>query len=79
MGPGGSTPTLNQGRGFVVLKPLEQRKISAMQVIDRLRPKLAQVQGARLFLQPAQDIMIGARIAKTQYQYTAILTRIRAS
>jgi hydrophobe/amphiphile efflux-1 (HAE1) family protein len=70
MGPGGSTPTLNQGRGFVVLKPLEQRKISASQVIDRLRPKLAKVQGATLYLQPAQDITIGARIAKTQYQYT---------
>ncbi|MGA2056935.1 MAG: efflux RND transporter permease subunit [Bradyrhizobium sp.] len=70
MGPGGSTPTLNQGRGFVVLKPLEQRKISASQVIDRLRPQLAKVQGATLYLQPAQDITIGARIAKTQYQYT---------
>ena len=70
MGPGGSTPTLNQGRGFVVLKPLEQRKISASQVIDRLRPQLAKIQGATLYLQPAQDITIGARIAKTQYQYT---------
>jgi len=70
MGPGGSTPTLNQGRGFVVLKPLEERKISASQVIDRLRPQLAKVQGATLYLQPAQDITIGARIAKTQYQYT---------
>ena len=70
MGPGGSTPTLNQGRGFVVLKPLEQRKISASQVIDRLRPQLANIQGATLYLQPAQDITIGARIAKTQYQYT---------
>ena len=70
MGPGGSTPTLNQGRGFVVLKPLEERKISAMEVIARLRPKLAKIQGATLYLQPAQDITIGARIAKTQYQYT---------
>ncbi|MGA7804082.1 efflux RND transporter permease subunit, partial [Bradyrhizobium sp.] len=70
MGPGGSTPTLNQGRGFVVLKPLAERKISAEQVIERLRPQLAKVQGATLYLQPAQDITIGARIAKTQYQYT---------
>jgi HAE1 family hydrophobic/amphiphilic exporter-1 len=70
MGPGGSTPTLNQGRGFVVLKPLGQRNVSASQVIERLRPKLARIQGARLYLQPAQDITIGARIAKTQYQYT---------
>jgi HAE1 family hydrophobic/amphiphilic exporter-1 len=70
MGPGGSTPTLNQGRGFVVLKPLAQRGISASAVIERLKPQLARVQGARLYLQPAQDITIGARIAKTQYQYT---------
>jgi hydrophobe/amphiphile efflux-1 (HAE1) family protein len=70
MGPGGATPTLNQGRGFVVLKPLGQRKISASEVIERLKPQLARIQGARLFLQPAQDITIGARIAKTQYQYT---------
>jgi hydrophobe/amphiphile efflux-1 (HAE1) family protein len=70
MGPGGSTPTLNQGRGFVVLKPLEERKISALDVIARLQPKLRQVQGATLYLQPAQDITIGARISKTQYQYT---------
>jgi HAE1 family hydrophobic/amphiphilic exporter-1 len=70
MGPGGSTPTLNQGRGFVVLKPLGQRNVSASQVIERLRPQLARIQGARLYLQPAQDITIGARIAKTRYQYT---------
>jgi hydrophobe/amphiphile efflux-1 (HAE1) family protein len=70
IGPSGSTPTLNQGRGFIVLKPLEQRHVSAAQVIERLKPKLAKVQGARLYLQPAQDITIGARIAKTQYQYT---------
>jgi hydrophobe/amphiphile efflux-1 (HAE1) family protein len=70
IGPGGSTPTLNQGRGFIVLKPLEERKISAAQVIERLRPKLAKVQGTTLFMQPAQDITIGARISKTQYQYT---------
>jgi HAE1 family hydrophobic/amphiphilic exporter-1 len=70
MGPGGSTPTLNQGRGFVVLKPHDQRDVSASQVIDRLRPQLAKIQGATLYLQPAQDITIGARIAKTQYQYT---------
>jgi hydrophobe/amphiphile efflux-1 (HAE1) family protein len=70
IGPNGSTPTLNQGRGFVVLKPLSERKISASQVIERLKPQLARVQGAALYLQPAQDITIGARISKTQYQYT---------
>jgi hydrophobe/amphiphile efflux-1 (HAE1) family protein len=70
VGPSGSTPTLNQGRGFVVLKPHDERDVSASQVIDRLRPQLAKIQGATLYLQPAQDISIGARIAKTQYQYT---------
>jgi len=70
MGPGGSTPTLNQGRGFIVLKPRDERDVSAQQVIDRLTPKLARIQGARLYLQAAQDVTIGARISKTQYQYT---------
>jgi multidrug efflux pump len=70
MGPGGSTATLNQGRGFIVLKPQDQRDVSAQQVIERLRPKLAKIEGATLYLQPAQDITIGARVAKTQYQYT---------
>jgi hydrophobe/amphiphile efflux-1 (HAE1) family protein len=70
IGPGGATPTLNQGRGFIVLKPLSKRNVSAQQVIERLRPKLAKVQGATLYMQPAQDITIGARVTKTQYQYT---------
>jgi hydrophobe/amphiphile efflux-1 (HAE1) family protein len=70
MGPGGSTPTLNQGRGFIVLKPQSERNVSASQVIERLQPKLDKIQGARLYLQAAQDITIGARISKTQYQYT---------
>jgi len=70
VGPGGSTATLNQGRVFIVLKPLAQRKVSADQVIGRLGPQLAKTQGIRLYLQAAQDITIGARLAKTQYQYT---------
>jgi len=53
MGPGGSTPTLNQGRGFIVLKPLDHRNVSASQVIQRLRPQLAKIQGATLYMQPA--------------------------
>ncbi len=70
VGPGGPTATLNQGRVFIVLKPLAQRKVSADQVIGRLGPQLAKTQGIRLYLQAAQDITIGARLAKTQYQYT---------
>src|SRR5882672_5336376 len=70
IGPGGPTATLNQGRVFIVLKPLAQRGVSADQVIQRLGPQLANTQGIRLYLQAAQDITIGARLSKTQYQYT---------
>jgi hydrophobe/amphiphile efflux-1 (HAE1) family protein len=66
---GGSRPLNN---GFVVLglKPRDQRSASADQIIARLRPKLAQVEGATLFLQAAQDLNVGGRLARTQYQYT---------
>jgi multidrug efflux pump len=64
---GGQT---NSGFVFVVLKPLSQRHISIMQVIGRLRPKLNQVAGARLFLQAVQDIWVGGRQSNAQYQYT---------
>jgi HAE1 family hydrophobic/amphiphilic exporter-1 len=60
--------TLNQGRLFIALKP--ERDASADQVIRRLAPQLAKIQGITLFMQAAQDITIGARLAKTQYQYT---------
>jgi hydrophobe/amphiphile efflux-1 (HAE1) family protein len=70
IGPGGPTATLNQGRIFVALKPSSQRDASADQIINRLRPQLAKIQGIALYLQAAQDITIGARLAKTQYQYT---------
>lgn len=58
------------GSMFVTLKPLSVRKISADAVINRLRPKLAQVAGAQLFLFPAQDIRVGGRSSNSQYQYT---------
>jgi hydrophobe/amphiphile efflux-1 (HAE1) family protein len=64
------TQTQNNGRMFITLKPREQRTASAAQIIDRLRPRLAQVQGAALFLQPAQDINIGGRPTRTLYQFT---------
>jgi multidrug efflux pump len=60
----------NSGFVFMSLKPLAQRKISADQVIARLRPKLNQVAGARLFLQAVQDIRVGGRQANAQYQYS---------
>ncbi len=70
IGPGGPTATLNQGRVFIALKPGDQRDASADQVINRLRPQLARIQGITLYMQAAQDITIGARLSKTQYQYT---------
>ncbi|MBR0782202.1 efflux RND transporter permease subunit [Bradyrhizobium iriomotense] len=70
IGPGGPTATLNQGRIFIVLKPKPERTASADQIINRLGPQLAHIQGIRLYMQAAQDITIGARLSKTQYQYT---------
>ena len=62
--------TANRGNMFVELKPLEERKVSADQVINRLRPKLARIPAATLFLQAAQDIRVGGRGSNSQYQYT---------
>ncbi len=60
----------NSGFVFATLKPLSERKISADQVIARLRPKLAQVPGANLFLVAVQDIRVGGRQSNAQYQFT---------
>jgi HAE1 family hydrophobic/amphiphilic exporter-1 len=70
MGSTGGANTANTGRGFIVLKPRSQRDLTASQVIDRLRPQLAKVQGANLYLQPTQDITVGGRIARASFQYT---------
>jgi HAE1 family hydrophobic/amphiphilic exporter-1 len=70
IGPGGSTVTLNQGRLFIALKPRDQRDASADQVINRLQGPLSKIEGITLYMQAAQDITVGARLAKTQYQYT---------
>ena len=60
----------NSARMFIALKPVSERNMSADQVIARLRGKLAHEAGARLFLQPVQDIRIGGRGGQAQYQYT---------
>ncbi len=60
----------NNANLFVALKPLSARDVSADQVITRLRPQLAHVAGARLFLQAVQDIRVGGRQSNAQYQYT---------
>jgi multidrug efflux pump len=69
-GGGGRGTTANTGRGFISLKSREERKISADDVITRLRPKLAQVPGATLYLQAVQDVRLGGRISNAQYQFT---------
>jgi multidrug efflux pump len=66
----GGGGTANTGRMFVMLKPLEERKIDVDHVIGRLRGKLAAVPGASLYLQGAQDLQIGGRMSNAQYQYT---------
>ncbi|MGC1402752.1 MAG: multidrug efflux RND transporter permease subunit [Thermodesulfobacteriota bacterium] len=70
IGIDGTNATLNSGRILINLKPLEERKISATQVINRLQPELAQVEGIRLFFQPVQDLSVDARVSRTQFQYT---------
>ncbi len=62
--------TLNNGNAFLQLKAGKERKQTADQVIGELRPKLAQVPGIQLFLQSVQDVRVGGRPTRTQYQYT---------
>ncbi|GLK73578.1 efflux RND transporter permease subunit [Ancylobacter dichloromethanicus] len=66
----GAGQTVNNGRMFITLKPRDERKASAFQIIDRLNAKLAHVEGAALFLQAAQDLNVGGRVSRTQFQYT---------
>ena len=63
-------PTENTGRMFIQLKPHDERDVTSDQVIQRLRPKVAAVQGAKFFMQSGQDISVGGRLSRTQYQYT---------
>jgi HAE1 family hydrophobic/amphiphilic exporter-1 len=70
MSVGGSGGALNTGRMFITLKPRNERSASAQQIIARLRPKLEKVQGARLFMQAAQDVRLGGRATRTQFEYT---------
>jgi len=60
----------NQGRMFIQLKPLEQRKVGILTVIGRLRGRLSKMEGVGLFLQPSQDLRVGGRMSKSLYQYT---------
>jgi hydrophobe/amphiphile efflux-1 (HAE1) family protein len=60
----------NNGRFFITLKPFDQRKATAQEVVRRLSDKVQKVMGARLYLQASQDIRVGARITRTAYEYT---------
>jgi multidrug efflux pump len=69
-GGGGGASTMNQGRMFISLKPLDQRKTTVDYIMQRLRPKLARVPGATLYLQANQDVRVGGRNAAALYQFT---------
>jgi hydrophobe/amphiphile efflux-1 (HAE1) family protein len=70
MGSTHSAQTVNTGRFFIALKPRDERHVTATDIINRLRPQLAKVPGARLVLQPAQDIRVGGHVSRGQYQFT---------
>ncbi|HEY1258512.1 MAG TPA: efflux RND transporter permease subunit, partial [Stellaceae bacterium] len=63
-------PTENTARMYIQLKPHDERDATADQIIQRLRPKVAAVAGAKFFMQAGQDVSIGGRLSRTQYQYT---------
>ena len=70
IGAGGSSSSLNTGRFYITLKPKSERKALAGEIIARLRKATEKVEGARLFLQAAQDVTVGGRAGRTQFQYT---------
>jgi multidrug efflux pump len=70
IGADGTNVTTNSGRMSINLKPLDQRKINASDVIRRLQSKLQNVQGIQLFMQPVQNITVDDRVSRTQYQFT---------
>ncbi len=70
MAIGGSGRAGNNGNLFITLKPRSQRSASAQQIIARLRPKLEKVEGARLYMQAAQDVRLGGRPTRTQFEFT---------
>ncbi len=69
IGAGMGSSTVNNGRMFITLKPRSERNVSADQIIARLRKKLGEVSGVNLFLQASQDIRVGGRMSRAQFQY----------
>jgi multidrug efflux pump len=70
IGVDGTNTTINSGRIQINLKPIEERRISASDIIRRLQPALAQVEGITLYMQPVQDLTVEDRVSRTQYQYS---------
>jgi multidrug efflux pump len=70
IGVDGINTTLNSGRILINLKPLNERKISATEVMRRLQPQLAKVDEITLYMQPIQDLTVEDRVSRTQFQYT---------
>ncbi|HBM16530.1 MAG TPA: hypothetical protein DD381_09355 [Lentisphaeria bacterium] len=70
IGIDGTNTTINSGRIMINLKPIEERRISATDVINRLQPELAKIKGITLYMQPVQDITVDDTVSRTQYQYT---------
>jgi multidrug efflux pump len=70
IGVDGTNTTLNSGRIQINLRPLDERKISASDVIRRLQPQLGEIDGITLYMQPIQDLTVEDRVSRTQYQYT---------
>ncbi|MDP4260834.1 MAG: efflux RND transporter permease subunit, partial [Bacteroidota bacterium] len=70
IGVDGTNTTLNSGRILINLKPLEERKVSSSEIIRRLQPELAKVQGVTLYMQSVQDLTVDPRISRTQFHYT---------
>jgi multidrug efflux pump len=70
IGVDGTNTTLNSGRIQINLKPIEERRLSAGDVIRRLQPQLAKVDGITLFMQPIQDLTVEDRVSRTQFQFS---------
>jgi hydrophobe/amphiphile efflux-1 (HAE1) family protein len=76
IGATGGNATESTGRFFVQLKPFDERSATADQIIRRLRPQVARIEGVKFFMQAGQDIHIGGRLSRTQYQYTLTDTKL---
>src|SRR5205814_2708658 len=70
IGVDGTNITGNSGRIQINLKPVEERKISAGDIIRRLQPQLEKIEGITLFMQPVQDLTVEDRVSRTQFQYS---------